>query len=264
MRSGRKPEFGSSLRNPHWRCWMCCPPDGRPPHLRPATEAASTATFEFVGGPLNGLSFDPAQVNAVARIIPVSTESGNSQFLLMPPRDECERIRRSELTKDQVQGPLYPYQRVFTASGTVEYRDASTGGFESALQAHKQPLSEDARSRKQTFGELADKFIERVRSTKLTGATEITILYQCVDQQGNAFPPIRSSITPRTTVQFPGDQGGARVFAAAMHLDSLIGNIDSLVRNAPTGYVSFPEHPAIALQIRGFELKIEQPTDDGP
>jgi hypothetical protein len=161
-----------------------------------------------------------------------------------------------------VQGPLYPYERVFTTSGAVEYRDASTGGFERVLQAHDQPLSEDARARKQTFGELADKFIERVRRTKLTGATEVTILYQCVDQQGNAIPPIRTSITPRTTVRFPGDQGEARVFAAAMHLDSLIGNIDSLVRNAPTGYVSFPEHPGVALQIRGVELKIEQPMDD--
>src|SRR5262249_40515682 len=100
--------------------------------------------------------------------------------------------------------------------------------------------------------------------TKIMGATEVTILYQCVDQQGNAFPPIRTSITPRTTVQFPGDQGEARVFAAAMHLDLLIGNIDSLVRNAPTGYVSFPERPGLAVQIRGFELEIEQPTDDGP
>jgi hypothetical protein len=218
----------------------------------------STATSQFVGGPLDGLSFDHTQVNAV------STESGNSQFLLMPPRDECERIRRGELTKDQVQGPLHPYERVFTASGTVEYRDASTGGFESALQARDQPLSEDARARKRTFGELADRLIERVRSTKLTGASEVTILYQCVDQQGNAFPPIRTSITPRTTVRFPGDQGEARVFAAVMHLDSLIGNIDSLVRNAPTGYVSFPEHPGVALRIRGFELKIEQPAEDGP
>jgi hypothetical protein len=53
------------------------------------------------------------------------------------------------------------------------------------------------------------------------------------------------------------------VFAAAMHLDSLIGNINSLVRNAPTGYVSFPEHPGVAVQIRGFELEIEQPAEQG-
>lgn len=223
----------------------------------------SRAAFKFVGGPLDGLSIDPTQVNAVARVLPVFTASGNRQFLLMPPRDECERIVRGELTKDAVQGPLYPYERAFTARGAVEYRDASNGGFESALQVCDQPLSEEARARKQTFGELADRFIERLRSTKLTGETEVTILYQCVDQQGNAFPPIRTSITPRTTVRFPGDQAEARVFAAALHLDALLGNINSLVRNAPTGYVSFPEQPGVAVQIRGFELEIEQPAEQG-
>jgi hypothetical protein len=222
---------------------------------------ASTVGVRFVGGPLDGLSFDQAQVNAVARVMPVFTQSGNRQFLLMPPRDECERILHGELTKDQVLGPLHPYERVFTASAAVEFRDAGDGAFDNALQERDRPLSEEARGRKRTFGELADRFIARLRSTKLSGGTEVTILYHCVDEQGSAFPPIRTSITPRTTVQFPGHQAEARVFAAAMHLDSLIGNINSLVRNAPTGYVSFPEHPAVAVQIRGFELDIEQPAE---
>jgi hypothetical protein len=152
---------------------------------------------------------------------------------------------------------------VFTASGAVEYRDAGDGGFESALQERDQPLTEEARARKRRFGELPDRFIERLRSTKLTGETEVTVLYHCVDEQGNAFPPIRTSITPRTTVRFPGHQAEARVFAAAIHLDSVIGNINSLVRNAPTGCVSFPENPGVAVQIRGFELEIEQPAEQG-
>jgi hypothetical protein len=84
----------------------------------------SMAAFRFVGGPLDGLRCDHTQINAVARVMPVFTESGDRQFLLMPPRDECEKVFRGELTKDQVQGPLHPYERVFTASGAVEYRDA--------------------------------------------------------------------------------------------------------------------------------------------
>jgi hypothetical protein len=217
----------------------------------------SIRTAKFVGGPLDGERFDPAQVNHIARVVPVFSESGNRQFLLMPPREQCEKILRGELTKDQVQGSLLPYERVFTTNGAVEYRDASDGTFQSALQGGDQPLGEEARARKQTFGELADRFIEQLRSVKLAGTTEVTIIYQCVDQQGNALPPIRTSITPRTTVRFPGDSVGARVFAAAMHMDTLVGNINSLVRNAPTGYVSFPEHPGIAIQIRGVELEIE-------
>jgi hypothetical protein len=223
----------------------------------------STAVFRFVGGPLDGLSFDHAQVNAVACVVPEFTDSGNRQFLLVLPRDECERVLRGELIQEKLQGPLHPYERVFTKSGTVEYRYAGDGDFQRALQGRDLPLSEEARARKRTFGEFADRFIERLRRTKLTGGTEVTILYHCVDEQGNPFPPIRTSITPRTTVRFPGHQAEARVFAAAMHLDSLIGNINSLVRNAPTGSFSFPEHPGVAVQIRGFELEIEQPAEKG-
>jgi hypothetical protein len=128
-------------------------------------------TAEFVGGPLDGLNFDSTQINAIATVIPVFTESGNRQFLLMPPRNECERILRGELTKEQVQGSLHPYERVLTASGVVTYRAASNGDFEIALQAREQPLNEEAQSRKQTFGELADRLTASLRSTKLTGAT---------------------------------------------------------------------------------------------
>ncbi len=218
-------------------------------------DGGSPATFRFVGGPLDGQSFDHTQVNKVATVVPVLKDSGSRQFLLMPPRDECERIFRGELTKDQVQGALHPYERVFMANGAVEYRDASNGSFEAALQPRDQTVSEEVRARKQAFGELADRFIERLRSTKLTGATEVAFLYQCFDQQGNAFPPIRTSIIPRTTVRFSGDQPGATVFAAAMHLDSLIGNINSLVRNAPTGYVSFPECPGRARPGGGVSAR---------
>jgi hypothetical protein len=223
----------------------------------------STGAFRFVGGPLDGQEFDHIQVNKVARVVPVFTESGNRQFLLMPPRDACEKILHGEFTKDHVQGALHPYERVFMATGAVEYWDASDGRFDRALQARDQPLSEEARTRKEAFGELANRFIERLESTRIAGETEVTIVYLCVDQQGKVLAPIRTSITPRTTVRFPGDQAEARVFAAAVHMDSLIGNINSLVRNAPTGYVSFPEYPGTAVQIRGFELEIDEPTTPG-
>jgi hypothetical protein len=147
----------------------------------------SRAAFKFVGGPLDGLSLDHTQVNAVARVMPVVTESGNRQFLLVPPRDECQRVLRGEMTRDQVQGPLYPYERVFAAGGAVEYRDAGHGGFESGLRERDQPLSEEARARKQTFGELADRFIERLRTTKLTGGTEVTILTSVSTSKGMLF-----------------------------------------------------------------------------
>jgi len=125
---------------------------------------------------LDGQSFDHTQVNKVATVVPALKDSGSRQFLLMPPRDECERIFRGELTKDRVQGALHPYERVFMANGAVEYRDASNGSFEGALQPRDQTVSEEVRARTQAFGELADRFIERLRGTKLTGATEVALL----------------------------------------------------------------------------------------
>jgi len=214
----------------------------------------------FVGGPLNGQTFDHHQINALASIVPVFTESGNRQFLLMPPLDQCERILRGELTKDQAQGSLHPYERAFLPGGGVEYRDASGGALDEALQSRNQPLSAEAQARKQLFGQYADQFIERLRNIEITGATEVSIVYRYMDQHGNALDSSPTSITPRTSVRIPGDVEGARRFASAAHLDSLIGNINSLVRNAPTGILSFPEYPGVAVQIQSFELKIVQPS----
>jgi hypothetical protein len=213
----------------------------------------------FAGGPLDGQSLDHNQINAVATIVPVFTESGNRSFLLMPPLAECQRILRGEMRKEQVQGRLLPYERVFLPDGGVEFRDASGGAFEAAMQSRSQPLSPEAQARKQAFGQLADQFIAQLRAATITGATEVGIVYHCVDQGGNPVPPIRESITPRTSVRFPGDRAGAQRFAEGAHLDTLIGNVNSMVRNAPTGFMSFPAHPGVSLQIQGFELEIEQP-----
>lgn len=213
----------------------------------------------FIGGPLDGQTFDHHQINAVATIAPVFTESGNRQFLLMPSHDQCERILRGGLTKEQVQGLLHSYERIFLPGGSVEYRYANGGVFDEAIQSRDQPLSAEAQVRKQLFGRYADQFIEQLRQTVITGATEISIVYRYQDQHGNAFNSGRTSITPQTSVRFPDDVEGARQFASATHLDSLIGNINSLVRNAPTGFLSFPDHPGLSLEIVGFELVIDQP-----
>ena len=61
--------------------------------------------------------------------------------------------------------------------------------------------------------------------------------------------------------RFPGDQEVIREYAARTHLDTIIGNIDSLVRNAPTGFVSFPKYTNGPVQISGFDLEIERPEE---
>lgn len=214
----------------------------------------------FIGGPLHDQTFDHDQINAVANIVPVFTESGNRSFLLMPPLAECERILRGELSKEQAQGPLHSYERTFLPGGGVEFRDASGGAFHEAMQSRDQPLSAEAQQRKQLFAQFADQFTEQLRRAKITGATEVSIIYRYVDQHGNALESTPTSITPQTSVRFPGDVKRARRFASAAHLDSLIDNVNSLVRNAPTCLLSVLEYPGLSVQIQGFKLEIVQPS----
>jgi hypothetical protein len=105
------------------------------------------------------------------------------------------------------------------------------------------------------FAAFADEFETRVRKTKLTGTTEVTLVYRCVDEQGCELPPVRLSLVPQTTVR--GFGGAGQAFAAASHLDSILGNINSLVRHAPKGLTMLKGAPQVPLRIVGCELEIE-------
>jgi len=89
----------------------------------------------FRGGPLDDQTFDHNQINAVANVVSVNTESGSRSFLLMPPLAECDGILRGELSKEHAHGPLHPYERVFLPGGGVEFRDAGGGAFDESMQS---------------------------------------------------------------------------------------------------------------------------------
>jgi hypothetical protein len=216
------------------------------------------ALATFVGGPLDQVRLDHNQINAVASVVPVFTEAGNRQFLLMPPPDECNRILRGEATKGQIQGTLYPYERQFLPGRGVVYRYSDRGQFEEAMQPQP-PLSPEAQARKHSFAAFANQFIEQLKNTDLNEYADVFIVYLCVDKQGRDVTPYRVSITPTTKVRLPGDQEKAREFAVRTHLDTIIANINSVVRNAPTEFVTFPEQPELPVQIQSFKLEIEQP-----
>ena len=222
--------------------------------------AKPAGAFTFVGGPLDQVRFDHTEINTVASVVPVFTESGNRQFLLMPSPEVCDRILRGEASKDGPHDMLHPYERVFLP-GCVEYHYAAGGQFDAALRESTRALSTEEQALKQSFGEYADRFIEQLSTAELTGSTEVSILYRCVDRQGREVPPMRESVTPTTMVRFPGEQERSREFAARTHLVTIIGNINSLVRNAPTGFVSFPKYTDGPVQICGFDLDIEQPEE---
>jgi uncharacterized protein (DUF433 family) len=107
----------------------------------------------------------------------------------------------------------------------------------------------------------ADEFIARLRAAPLDAATEVVLVYHCVDQDGHPLPPIRTSLEPTTTVQWPGDPESARKFAASIHLDTIIGNVNALVRNAPEGPIRLRDGPEFAVTVRDFSLEVLGPGD---
>ncbi|HEY7426217.1 MAG TPA: hypothetical protein VH682_18445 [Gemmataceae bacterium] len=105
------------------------------------------------------------------------------------------------------------------------------------------------------FAARADEFEARVRDANISGTTEVTLVYRCVDEQGRDLPPVRISIVPQTKVGGFGATGPA--FAATIHRDTILGNINSLVRHAPTGLTLLRDAPQIPLRIVGFDLEIK-------
>ena len=105
------------------------------------------------------------------------------------------------------------------------------------------------------FVSLADTFKARVRAANISGTTEVTLVYRCVDKEGRELPPVRTSIEPQTHVAGFGAAGPT--FAATSHRDTILGNINSLVRHAPSGLIMLRDAPQIPLRIVGFDLEIK-------
>lgn len=109
------------------------------------------------------------------------------------------------------------------------------------------------------FAALADEFENRVRAAEIGPATEVTLVTYTVDRNGDPVTPIRSSLAATTTVKM-NDQSMAMAFAGAMHADTILQNINSLVRHAPTEFVRIADAPTQdMLRIVNFDIEITQP-----
>jgi hypothetical protein len=238
-----------------WSPWRSCPGVVSFLLVRcTVLETVAMVGFRFVRGPHDGLRYDHNEINAVATIMPILTESGMRSFLLMPLPEQCQRILRGEASKDDPQDSLCAYERVMMRDGSFEWHH-DPGRLDAAVRERDQPLSAEAQDRKRLFGEIADRLISRVRSSNIRGDTEITLVISYVDAQGKKLPPQRESITPTTTVRAPGNRDAAARLVVGFHLDSIMGNINSLVRNALTGFIPTPGYVG-GVQICGFDLEI--------
>src|SRR5262245_23122681 len=106
------------------------------------------------------------------------------------------------------------------------------------------------------FAALADEFIARVRAANVGSATEVVLIFHCVDQGGQPVPPVRTSLEPTTKVSFPGNRQAAGQFAASMHVGTIIDNVNSIVRHAPLGLTMLRDGPQVPVIIRDFSLEI--------
>ncbi len=212
--------------------------------------------IRFVGGPLNDLTFNHEQINAVGMIQRTWSETGGRVFLQMPSPEECGRLLRENLPKNAIQGGLHTYERIQLANGDVEFHDAA-GALGHAMREQHLPLDDEQRERKRLFGEYADRFQEQVRLFDLTPDSEATLVFVYHDRQGNTVRAAPQVITSTTRVEGFGDTELARQFVTAAQREALLGNINSLVRNAPTDFVDYPGSPSGPLVIQSFEFHLK-------
>lgn len=211
-------------------------------------------TANFVGGPLDSLSFTHEQINQIAEIFTLPTQSGLRNYLFMPSPAECTRILKGEMTKTDCCEPRTTYEQLRKADGSVEYHEAGAGIGHTVRQQNA-PLTPEQAEMKQLFESKADEFTQQLRSAGITSDTVVNLVLVYRDRQGKTFNGDACNIVGMVTLT-GFDPESAKRFADGAALDLALRHIDSLVRNAPTDFMYVPGHPSNMLQICDFELQI--------
>jgi hypothetical protein len=110
------------------------------------------------------------------------------------------------------------------------------------------------------FNAKADEFIARIQSTDISGSTEVSLIYHAVKADDDSpIEPFPVSITGSTTVKGFDSKQKREEFARSAHLATIIGNINSMVRNCPTGPTLMHETGDLVIIIQDIEMEIIQP-----
>lgn len=81
------------------------------------------------------------------------------------------------------------------------------------------------------FADLADRFIDQVQAARIGPAADVAIVYHWEDDYGSTYPPQRESIVPKIGIRASGDQDAVREVALEWMTQTVIDNINSLVRH---------------------------------
>lgn len=111
------------------------------------------------------------------------------------------------------------------------------------------------------FADLADRFIAQVQESRIGPSSDVALVYHWEDDCGNAYPPQRESIVPKIRIRASGDQDAVREVALEWMTQTVIDNINSLVRHESgeprPGRPGFP--PA---RIARIDLEIIDPDSN--
>lgn len=110
----------------------------------------------FVGGPYNGMEIGHELINQHCHPTPIAAGGQNRLFLLMPPRDQWERICRGEITAEEAGAPLQSYERVFTQIGPEFHYDADGSRLNQAMSGQADPAFVEAMENRTQEERLAD------------------------------------------------------------------------------------------------------------
>jgi hypothetical protein len=106
------------------------------------------------------------------------------------------------------------------------------------------------------FAQRADEFIARIRRKGLGPGTELTLVYDCVDVNGQPVEALRVPIEASVRVDASQGRAQAEADAEAAALQAVVATIEAEVRRAPNYPVLIKGGYSFSVLIRDFALEI--------
>jgi len=109
------------------------------------------------------------------------------------------------------------------------------------------------------FAKRADEFIARIRKAGFGPATELTLVYDCTDVNGQSIEALRIPMEASVRVDTSHGREQAELDAESAALQGAIAVIESEVRRAPNYPVLIKGGYSFPVIIRDFALEIDEP-----
>ena len=107
------------------------------------------------------------------------------------------------------------------------------------------------------FKKVADDLVKQVQAASIDGATEVNLVLHGVTERGDPISPMKVSMTPVTTVRFPGRPEEAQRFAAETHRDAIIMSVRSVVGSLSNELIYLQEAPC-PMRVLSAAVEIVQ------